>query len=227
MADAAGNRGGEADVAAADLCAWLDGFDDASVVYVCFGSMAMLQEPHGAAMASALERTRMAFVWAAGPTAPLPDGFEERVEAAGGRGKVVREWAPQVAALRHRAVGWFVTHCGWNSVLEATAAGVAMLAWPMTADQFVNARLLVDELRAAVPVSWGGLNAAPGADEVARVLDDAVNGRRWTEVASRVKELADEAAAAVRPGGDSWRELEELARELRELGCEPGQQQHT
>ena len=140
MADAAGNRGGEADVAAADLCAWLDGFDDASVVYVCFGSMAVLQEPHAAAMAVALDRTRVAFVWAAGPTAPLPDGFEERVAAAGGRGMGVRGWAPQVAALLHRAVGWFVTHRGWNSVLEATAAGVAMLAWPMGADQFTDAR---------------------------------------------------------------------------------------
>ncbi|OEL31497.1 hypothetical protein BAE44_0007483 [Dichanthelium oligosanthes] len=100
-----------------------------------------------------------------------------------------------------------------------------MLAWPMTADQFVNARLLVDELHAAVPVSWGGLKAAPGADQVARVLDEAVNGRRWGDVATRAKELADEAAAAAaRQGGDSWRELEELARELRELRSEPRQQ---
>jgi hypothetical protein len=220
MADAAGNRGGETDVAAADLCAWLDKFDDASVVYVCFGSMAVLQEPHAAAMAAALERTGVAFVWAAGPAAPLPEEFEERT-AGVGRGMVIRGWAPQVAALRHRAVGWFVTHCGWNSVLEATAAGVAMLAWPMTADQFVNARLLVDDLRAAVPVSWGGLKEAPGADEVARVLDEAVNGGRWGDVTARAKELAEEAAATVRQGGDSWRDLEDLARELRDLGCGP------
>ena len=94
MADAAGNRGGDADAAAAELCTWLDGFAEASVVYVCFGSMAVLQEPHAAAMAVALDRTRVAFVWAAGPTAPLPAGFEERVAAAGGRGTVVRGWAP-------------------------------------------------------------------------------------------------------------------------------------
>ncbi|KAJ1273811.1 hypothetical protein BS78_05G013400 [Paspalum vaginatum] len=224
-ADAAGNRGGEAAVAASDLCAWLDGVEqDGSVVYVCFGSMAVLQGAHAEAMAAALERTGVAFVWAAGPEAPLPEGFEARVAAAGGRGLVVRGWAPQVAMLRHRAVGWFVTHCGWNSVLEATAAGVAMLAWPMTADQFANARLLVDDLRAGVPVCWGGIQAAPDADDVARVLDEAVSGRRWGDVAARAKELAAEAAVAVREGGDSWRELEELARELRELGREPRQQ---
>ncbi|CAD6210880.1 unnamed protein product [Miscanthus lutarioriparius] len=91
------------DVAAAELCTWLDGFAEASVVYVCFGSMVVLLEPHAAAMAAALERTWVAFVWAAGPAASLPAGFEERMEAfvwvafvwAGGRGTVVRGWVPQ------------------------------------------------------------------------------------------------------------------------------------
>ncbi|RLN11877.1 hypothetical protein C2845_PM09G11220 [Panicum miliaceum] len=220
--DDAGGRGGETAVSAADLCAWLDRFpEDGSVVYVSLGSMAVLQPPHAAALADALERTGVAFVWAAGTTAPLPDGFEERVAAAGVRGRVIRGWAPQVAALRHRAVGWFVTHCGWNSVLEATAAGVAMLTWPMTADQFVNARLLVDELGAAVPVSWGGLKAAPAAEEVARVLHAAIVGNGDRDVVARAKELAVEASAAVRKGGDSWLEVEELVQELRELASEP------
>jgi hypothetical protein len=225
-ADASGNRGGETAVSAADLCAWLDGFaEDGSVVYISFGSMAVLHPPHAAALATALERTGVAFLWAAGPTVALPEGFEERV-AASSRGRVIRGWAPQVAALRHRAVRWFVTHCGWNSVLEACAAGVAILAWPMAADQFVNARLLVDEAGAAVPVSWGGLQAAPAADEVAQVLEATVRcsgkgGSRWAHVAARAKELAEEAAAAVREGGASRRELDELVRELCELGIEP------
>ncbi|GJN08042.1 hypothetical protein PR202_ga25927 [Eleusine coracana subsp. coracana] len=200
----AAERGGEMAVSAADLCAWLDEFvkDDRGVVYISFGSMAVLRPPHAAALTAALESTGVAFVWAVAPATRLPDGFEERV-AAGGRGRVIRGWAPQVPALRHRAVRWFVTHCGWNSVLEAAAAGVPMLAWPMTADQFANARLLVDDLRAAVPVTWGGLDAAPGPDEVARVLDAAVNGQMWAQVAARADELAAEAAT----GGAARRRL--------------------
>ncbi|GJN01516.1 hypothetical protein PR202_ga18789 [Eleusine coracana subsp. coracana] len=135
---------------------------------------------------------------------------------AAGRGMVVRGWAPQVAALRHAAVGWFVTHCGWNSVLEAVAAGVPMLAWPMSADQFVNARLLVDEARVAVRACAGGVGVAPDAGELAAVLADAV-GEKGRGMAQRARELAKEAARAVKEGGSSYADLEDLVQEIREL----------
>ncbi|KAJ1273196.1 hypothetical protein BS78_06G260600 [Paspalum vaginatum] len=132
--DATGTRGagGQEAVGAADLSAWLDAFPDGSVVYVCFGSQAVLTPAVAAALAEALERSAVPFLWVVG------------AESSG------------VALLRHAAVGWFVTHCGWNSTLEAVAAGVPMLAWPMTGDQFVNARLLVDEARVAVRACAGG-----------------------------------------------------------------------
>ncbi|CAL4916837.1 unnamed protein product [Urochloa decumbens] len=182
-ADAASGRGGETAVSAADLCAWLDGFadDDGSVVYISFGSMAVLQPPHAAALAAALERT----------------GAQEEGKGKGG---------PGVGAA--------------GGGTAASAAGVPMLAWPMTADQFVNARLLVEEAGAAVPVSWGGIQAAPEAEEVARVLEAAAGGQ-CAHVAARAKELAEEAAATVSDGGASRQELDELVRELRELGSEP------
>ncbi|KAF2290932.1 hypothetical protein GH714_016875 [Hevea brasiliensis] len=73
--------------------------------------------------------------------AMLPEGFLNRVKD---RAMVVKSWAPQVAVLNHDSVGGFVTHCGWNSVLEAVVAGVPMVAWPLHAEQHLNRNVLVE-----------------------------------------------------------------------------------
>ncbi|KAL6651908.1 hypothetical protein ACP70R_010833 [Stipagrostis hirtigluma subsp. patula] len=218
--DAAGGaRGAQAAVSAGNLSAWLDAFPEGSVVYVSFGSQALLTPAVAAALAEALERSAVPFVWVvgAGNGGMVPDGFEARAAAAG-RGLVVPGWAPQVAALRHAAVGWFMTHCGWNSVLEAVAAGVPMLAWPMTADQFANARLLVDEARVAVRACAGGVGVAPDAGDLAAVLADAA-GEKGRGLTARARELAAEVAREVKEGGSSRDDLEGLVQEIRKLSC--------
>uniref|UniRef100_A0A0E0LAG4 Glycosyltransferase n=1 Tax=Oryza punctata TaxID=4537 RepID=A0A0E0LAG4_ORYPU len=188
-----------------EVTRWLDAFPDASVAYVSFGSMMALPPPHAASLAAALEKSNTPFVWAAS-TATLPEGFEERT-AASETGMVIRGWAPQTAVLRHPAVGCFVTHCGWNSVVEAAAAGVPMLAWPMAADQFFNARLVVDEARVGAPVSFGGFGHVPDADELAGVLGEVI-GEAGSEMRARAKELAARMAEAARGDGSSRRDLD-------------------
>ncbi|KAF5816567.1 putative anthocyanidin 3-O-glucosyltransferase [Helianthus annuus] len=76
------------------------------------------------------------------PRAVLPDGFPERTS---GIGKVIG-WGPQVALLAHEAVGGFVSHCGWNSILESLWFGVPTAAWPMYSEQPLNAFEMVVEL---------------------------------------------------------------------------------
>ncbi|KAJ6985284.1 hypothetical protein NC653_023298 [Populus alba x Populus x berolinensis] len=85
----------------------------------------------------ALEASRQNFIWVvrerkqtklAEKEEWLPEGFEKRME---GKGLIVSGWAPQVLILDHKAVGGFMTHCGWNSTLEGVTAGVPMVTWPL------------------------------------------------------------------------------------------------
>uniref|UniRef100_A0A251SR39 Glycosyltransferase n=1 Tax=Helianthus annuus TaxID=4232 RepID=A0A251SR39_HELAN len=65
----------------------------------------------------------------------LPEGFLTRTKD---KGLVVKNWAPQPAILGHESVGGFVSHCGWNSSLEAVVSGVPMVAWPAVREQILE-----------------------------------------------------------------------------------------
>ncbi|RRT75530.1 hypothetical protein B296_00000550 [Ensete ventricosum] len=210
----AGERGGPSLVGAEEVAAWLGNCAEGSVVYVAFGSLAVLSPEQAAALAAGLDLSGARFVWATRGVVPLPEGFEERVT---GRGLVIQGWAPQVAILNHPAVGSFVTHCGWNSVLEAVAAGVALLTWPMGADQFSNARLLEEEVGTGVKACEGG-DAVPDPDELARVVAESV-GEAGRERREKARELARRAAAAGDVGGSSYMDLAAVVEELSEVAA--------
>ncbi|RXI02127.1 hypothetical protein DVH24_026657 [Malus domestica] len=65
------------------------------------------------------------------------------------RGLIV-EWAPQEEVLAHKAVGGFLTQCGWNSILEGIWAGVPMLCWPRLAEQLVTSRWIGEVWRIGI-----------------------------------------------------------------------------
>lgn len=193
---------------------WLDGCPDGSVLYVCFGSQKPLRSEQMEALASGLEVSGVRFLWVVKTGegyGSIPEGFEERVSD---RGLIVKGWAPQVSILNHKAVGGFLSHCGWNSVLEVIVSGVMILGWPMEADQFVNARLLVEDMGVAVWVCEGA-DSVPDSTELGRIISKSMN--QCGEVKARAKELKEKALAGVESGGSSARDLEKLAEELKIL----------
>eukprot|EP00262_Sarcandra_glabra_P010513 TRINITY_DN2579_c0_g3_i1.p1 TRINITY_DN2579_c0_g3~~TRINITY_DN2579_c0_g3_i1.p1 ORF type:complete len:482 (+),score=38.01 TRINITY_DN2579_c0_g3_i1:61-1506(+) len=215
-------RGVSSSMPARDVLAWLDKWTECSVVYVCFGSQAVLTNRQIGELAAGLERSGVPFVWCvkeavrgqvAGEYAVLPNGFEDRVA---GRGLVIRGWAPQVSILNHPSVGVFLSHCGWNSVLEGLVGGVSFLAWPMGADQFMDARLLVEEIGIAVRVCEGE-DAVPNSDELARILAESV-GVAGSERRDRAIELSRATSDAIKEGGSSYRDLDGLVEALLGLG---------
>ncbi|KAE9454476.1 hypothetical protein C3L33_13636, partial [Rhododendron williamsianum] len=162
------------------VLSWLDGCPDGSVVYVCFGSQKLLKRDQMEALASGLERSGIRFVWVVKSVSAqqmadgygvIPDGFEDRVSE---RGMVVKGWAPQVSILSHRAVGGFLSHCGWNSLLEGVVAGVMILAWPMEADQFVMLDFWWRTWERSRVCE--GADSVPDSVELARTIAESMSG---------------------------------------------------
>ena len=157
----------------------------------------------------------------------IEDGFEERTR---GRGLLIRGWAPQVLILSHPAIGGFLTHCGWNSMLEAVCAGVPMVTWPMFADQFFNEKLVVQVLKIGERV--GAEIAIPLGDEekfgvlVKREeVRDAlgkimIEGKEREDRRERARKLAEMAKIAIEEGGSSYLDIALLIEDIRKLSME-------
>uniref|UniRef100_M8BRN6 Glycosyltransferase n=1 Tax=Aegilops tauschii TaxID=37682 RepID=M8BRN6_AEGTA len=156
-----------------ECLAWLDTQPKASVVFLCFGSRSLFSANQTRELAIGLEASGKSR-----SDALLPEGFLERTKSTG---LIVKSWAPQRDVLAHDEVGAFVTHCGWNSVLETVMAGVPMLTWPLYAEQRVNIVFLEKELGLAVPVE-GYDKEVVQADEVASKVSagrEQVLQREW------------------------------------------------
>ena len=133
-----------------------------------------------------------------------------------GRGLVVREWVDQLEILKHQSVRGFLSHCGWNSVLESVAAGVPLAVWPMHADQPFNAKLVVDELKVAVRVQTSDrtIRGFVTSEEVSKVVRVLMLGEEGVEAAKNVAELSACAKEAMEEGGPSWKALKDMISEL-------------
>ncbi|CAL4889289.1 unnamed protein product [Urochloa decumbens] len=221
-AEATASRGEVAGAATQQaIIPWLDGQAAGSVVYVSFGSLVRKQPKQLFEVGHGLEDSGVPFVWvvkeseaAAPEVAEWLAALEARVA---GRGLVVRGWAPQLAVLSHRAVGAFVTHCGWNSMLEAIAHGMPVATWPHFADQFFNEQLAVDVLGVGVRIGA----AAPVMifdDETVSVKRGAVaravtalmgGGEEADERRRKAKEYGEKARKAME-GGSSYENLTRL-----------------
>ncbi|CAL5023271.1 unnamed protein product [Urochloa decumbens] len=204
------------------ITAWLDGQAPGSVVYASFGTVARKHPKQLFEVGHGLEDSGAPFVWVVKESeaaAPEVGEWLAALEArVAGRGLVVRGWAPQLAVLSHRAVGGFVTHCGWNSLLEAVAHGVPVVTWPHFSDQFINERLVVDVLGVGVPV---GVTAPvfilddesePVArGDVARAVAALMGGGEEADERRRkAKEYGEKARRAMEEGGSSYENLTRL-----------------
>uniref|UniRef100_A0A0E0HP63 Glycosyltransferase n=1 Tax=Oryza nivara TaxID=4536 RepID=A0A0E0HP63_ORYNI len=204
---------------------WLDAQPVRSVVYVSFGSRKALPRDQLRELAAGLEASGHRFLWvvkgavvdrddAGELTDLLGEAFLRRIH---GRGLVTMAWVRQEEVLNHPAVGLFISHCGWNSVTEAAASGVPVVAWPRFADQRVNAGAVA---RAGIGAwadtwSWEGEedDGVVSAEDIAGKVRSVMADEGVRKAAASVREAAARAVAA---GGRSYRSLAELVRRCRD-----------
>ncbi|MBA0861826.1 hypothetical protein Goshw_001443 [Gossypium schwendimanii] len=196
---------------------WLHSQPSKSVVFLCFGSLGSFSVQQLKEIAVGLERSGQRFLWIVrNPPLEnqslnidskidpdlkslLPPGFLERTKE---KGLVVKSWAPQLAVLNHDSVGGFVTHCGWNSVLESVCAGVPMLAWPLYAEQRLNRVLIVEEMKIALPMVESETGFV-SSTEVEKRVKELMGSKEGDSVRERTLAMKHAAKVATSEGGST------------------------
>ncbi|KAF2321028.1 hypothetical protein GH714_032908 [Hevea brasiliensis] len=214
------------DIMKADDCIeWLDSKPSSSVVYVSFGSVVYLKQDQWDEIAYGLLNSGVSFLWVMKPphkdsgyeVLVLPDGF---LEKAGDKGKVV-QWSPQEKVLAHPSVACFVTHCGWNSTMEALSSGMPVVAFPQWGDQVTDAKYLVDIFKVGVRMCRGEAeNKLITRDEVEKCLLEATVGPKAAEMKQNALKWKEAAEAAVAEGGSSDRNIQAFVDEVRRRSVE-------
>ncbi|GJE97774.1 glycosyltransferase family 1 protein [Phanerochaete sordida] len=117
-----------------------------SMVYISFGTVFWSSQPEMVwTLLDVLLEKSIPFIMAqASPLCQLPEHVAQKVRTS--RIGLITPWAPQQLILEHPATGWFVTHGGFNSILESVHAGVPMICWPFAADQPLNTVQLTENL---------------------------------------------------------------------------------
>ena len=170
---------------------WLDNQPPSSVLFVSFGSGGTLSHDQLNELAFGLEMSGHKFLWVVrapnkfssssyfsglkkeDPVEYLPSGFLDRTR---NQGLVVPSWAPQIEILGHDSIGGFLSHCGWSSTLESVVNGVPMIAWPLFAEQKMNAKIITDALKIAVRPKSDDETEIVKREEIAKAIKRIMEG---------------------------------------------------
>ncbi|KAM3388890.1 hypothetical protein ACQJBY_011184 [Aegilops geniculata] len=200
---------------------WLDRQPPASVLYVSFGTTSSLLAEQVAEIAAALGESKQRFIWVLrdadrgvndvheegtdGQHARLLSEFTRQTE---GTGLVITGWAPQLEILAHGATAAFMSHCGWNSVMESLSHGKPILAWPMHSDQPWDAEFICKYLKAGLLVRPLEQRSTVVPSEVIReVIEKAMVSDEGLQARERANALGVSIRASVAQGGSSHLDL--------------------
>lgn len=181
---------------------WLDSQPESSVLYVSLGSFLSISDSQMEEISIALIESKVKFLWVS---------REERHLCVDEDAGFVLPWCDQLGVLCHASVGGFLTHCGWNSTLEAVYAGVPMITFPLFWDQKPNSKLVVDDWKIGIRVKEEEEEVVEREMVVKKVRklmdlgDEESKGMR--ERIARLKKMCRE---ALEDGGSSQKNLDQF-----------------
>ncbi|XP_061991709.1 UDP-glycosyltransferase 74B1-like [Rosa rugosa] len=185
---------------------WLEAKAPKSVVYVSFGSMVSLTAEQMEEFALGLKESGVHFLWVvrASELSKLPNEIIDSVKEKG----LLVTWCNQLEALAHDAIGYFVTHCGWNSILEGLSLGVPMVAVPKWADQMTNAKFVEEiwEVGVRAKEDDGGIVRK---EEFVGCLKEVIEGERGKEIKKNSSKWRELAKKEISEGGSSDKGINE------------------
>ncbi|KAL3512934.1 hypothetical protein ACH5RR_025651 [Cinchona calisaya] len=181
---------------------WLDTKAPNTIIFVSFGSMAQIEIKQIEEIAYGLKSSKNRFLWVVKDSEQekLPIQFLQSIDEMG-CGKIVT-WCNQLEILAHKSVGCFMTHCGWNSTLEAISLGVPMVAMPQWSDQPTNAKFLENVWRVGVRAKKGE-NGIVTREEIERCIKEVMVGEKSDEIKINASKMRDYAKRAIGKGGSS------------------------
>ncbi|KAJ4875727.1 UDP-glycosyltransferase 74F2 [Raphanus sativus] len=179
---------------------WLNTKPQGSVVYVAFGSIAKLNNVQMEELALAVSNFSFLWVVRDSEEAKLPSGFLETLD----KDKcLVLKWSPQLDVLSNKAIGCFLTHCGWNSTMEALTFGVPMVAMPQWTDQPMDAKYIQDVWKAGVRVKIDNESGIAKREEIESSIREVMEGEKSKEMKENAKKWRDLAVKSLSEGGST------------------------
>lgn len=203
-----------------DYLSWLGSKANKSVVYVSFGSMAVLRRKLFEEILHGLIQTGRPYLWIVRPmTHNKIEGEEDEVliddivktglGSIGGledQGLIV-PWCSQVEVLSHPAIGCFVTHCGWNSILEGLTMGVPMVGVPLISDQPTNAKMVEEIWQVGLRMKVNG-EGIVDRNDIQQCIELVIADKdRGEEIRRNTKKWMELALEAVMEEGSSHSNL--------------------
>ncbi|XP_058755751.1 linamarin synthase 1-like [Vicia villosa] len=181
---------------------WLNKWEPCSVLYINYGSITVITNYHLKEFAWGIANSKLPFLWIMRPdvvmgekTSTLPKEFLDEVKDRG----YITSWCFQEQVLDHPSIGGFLTHCGWNSTLEAISSSVPTICWPFFAEQQTNCRYLCNTWRIGMEI-----NHDVKKDDITELVIKMMEGKKGKEMRQKSLEWKKKAIISTNLGGSSY-----------------------